>query len=543
MSDERPVAPEADPDEKAERKKKDKLRSAWISFVGRIVAQIVGAAATIVLGLTVAGRLPGRSHAPEPSALPSPQRPAAEARSAGAPPALVVLPLDNFSRDPQQDFFADGMTESLIASLSRIRALRVISRTSAMRYKGVKKPLPEIARELGVDLIVEGSVARDGPRVRITAQLIDARTDSHLWADSYERPMKDVLSLQAEVASAIARQIDVVLTPGELGRLAPTGTVDPEAYAAYLKGRYAWNARTREGFESAIRYFIQAIGHDPGYAAAFAGLADSYLLQGLASFDTLPSEDALKRARAAAERAIALDPELAEAHTSLAAIRHRYDWDLKAAEAGFRRASELNPGYVTAHQWYANLLAEQGRHDEALREARRAVELDPLSPLMQRTLAYAHYMARRFEEAENKARDVVELDPRSQSAYSMLARVLLARGDPQGAVAVCERIRAEDRGDELQVLWGYAQARAGHPERARELLRSLRARSRELQPHQEGLLLVGLGENDAALSAFERALLRRSDYLLGLKTLPLLDALRAEQRYHALVKKVGPGAG
>jgi len=549
MSDERPVLPEAERDDKAEKnekKKKDKLRSAWISFIGRIVAQVVGAVATIVLGLAIAGRLPGKQTGSEEKAPASSERRPArpDARPAGSPASLVVLPLQNFSGDPQQEFFADGMTEALISSLARIRALRVISRTSAMQYKGTRKPLPEIARELGVDLIVEGSVARDGTRVRITAQLIDAANDSHLWAESYERPTKDVLALQAEVASAIARQINVVLTPGELGRLAPSGTVNPEAYAFYLKGRYAWNQRTREGFDSAIRYFIQAIGEDPKYAAAFAGLSDTYSLQGSFNYEALPFPEAMTRAKAAAEKAVALDEHLAEGQTSLAWIRYRYDWDLPAAEAGFRLAIGLNPGYVTAHQWYSILLGEQGRQEEALAEAKRALQVDPLSPLMHRNLALIHYYARRLEEAEAKARDSLEMDSRSAGAHFTLARILNARGDHEGAIAAAEMVPPEQRSNELSAMLGYAYAQAGQLAKARELLAQFRASSRRrpVAPHHEAVLQIGLGDRDAAFQAFERALAQRSPYLLGLRTFPLLDPLRGDPRFSALVKKVGLAA-
>lgn len=548
MSDDQPAPPPSeaargDKDDKDEKKKKDKIRSVWISFVGRVVAQVVGAVATIVLGLAIAGRLPGTRSGPDEKPPAPSERPAArpDSKPAGGRASLVVLPLQNLSGDPQQEFFADGMTEALISSLTKIRALRVISRTSAMQYKGTRKPLPEIARELSVDLILEGSVLRDGARVRITAQLIDAAADEHVWAESYDRPIKDVLALQADVATAIARQVDVVLSPGELGRLAPRGTVNPEAYAFYLKGRYAWNQRTREGFDSAIRYFVQAIGEDPNYAAAFAGLADTYSLQGSFNYEALPFAEAMDRAKRAADKAVALDEDLAEAQTSLAWVRYRYDWDWKKAEAGFRLAIDLNPGYVTAHQWYSILLGEQGRHDEALAEAQRALLADPQSPLMWRNLALVHYYARRFEEAEAKARDALELDSRAAGAHFVLARILNARGDHEGAIAAAERVPPEQRSNELLAMLGYAYAQAGQTARARHVLAQFQAaaRQRPVAPHHEAVLQIGLGDKDAAFQAFERALAQRSPYLLGFRTFPLLDPLREDPRFQALVKKVG----
>jgi len=353
-----------------------------------------------------------------------------------------------------------------------------------------------------------------------------------------------VRALQAEVAGAIARQINVVLTAGELGRLAPTGTVSPEAYGFYLKGRYAWNHRTQEGLDSAIRYFTQAIGEDPGYAAAFAGRADTYALLGLASFGALPPREAMTRAKAAAEKALELDESLAEAHTSLAWVRFRYDWDFTAAERGFRRAVELNPGYATAHQWYSIYLANLGRHDEALVEAQRALELDPLSPLMHRNLGNIHYLARRFEKAEAEAREAVELDSRALASRLLLVRILSGRGELQDAIEACEQIPPPERNDETLVLLGYAYARAGHRSRAQELQRQLLAasRPRPAAANHLALMHVGLGETDAALRELERAVAERLDYVVGLKTNPLLDPLRSDPRFRALLRRVGlPG--
>jgi TolB-like protein/Tfp pilus assembly protein PilF len=549
MPEEQPAPPpiEAGQDEK-KKKKKDKVRSAWISFIGRIVAQVVGAVATIVLGLVVAQRLQDKPDAPEgrgtrPAA--SAERRAPGAQTAGRRDAsLAVLPLQNLSGDPQQEYFADGMTEALIANLAKIRALRVISRTSAMHYKGTKKPLLEIARELGVDSVVEGSVARQGNRVRVTAQLIDARSDEHLWAQSYERPLSDVLALQADLAGAIAREVNVVLSAGELGRLAPSGSVDPEAYAFYLRGRHAWNQRTIESLESAIRYFTQAIGEDPGYAAAFSGLADSYSLLGGFLLGAMPPREAMTRAKAAAEKALALAPHGAEAQTSVAWVRFRYDWDWAGAERGFRRALELNPGYATAHQWYAVYLGEMGRHEDALPVARRAVDIDPLSPLMRRTLARIHMLAGRLDEAETEAREAIELDPGAVASHLLLVQVLIARGDHRGAIEVCEGISSSQRTGELLVLLGYALARSGQRGRAQEALEKLQASSRErpASPHHLALLYVGLGDHDAAFRALEKAVAERSDYVVGLKAHTLLEPLRRDRRYQALLQRVGlPG--
>jgi len=398
--------------EKKKKKKKAKVRSAWISFAGRIVAQIVGAAATIVLGIYLV-----TSHRGEPDRAAS--RVPRVASTLGAEPSLAVLPFDNYSGDASQDYFVNGMTEALIADLARVSGLRVISRTSSMHYQGQKKSVPEIAGELGVDLLVEGSVARSGNRIRITAQLIDGATDEHIWARSYEEKVEDVFALQSRIATAIAAEIR-----GAVSSSAGTGArraVDPAVYDLYLRGRNAWNTRTPEGFELARTYFLQAIEKDPSFALAHAGLADTYQVAGLLS----GNGDGPARARASAERALALDDSLGEAHASLAGTLHRPIADIPRAEAEFKRAIELNPGYATAHQWYAIMLAEEGREREALEHAERAVALDPLSGAMRQTLALVNYYGRRYDRAIADGRRALELAPQLNLARQVVARSLV----------------------------------------------------------------------------------------------------------------------
>jgi TolB-like protein len=283
------------------------------------------------------------------------------ARPANRINSIAVLPLENLSHDPEQEYFADGMTDALITDLSKIGSLRIISRTSAMHYKGINKTVPEIAKELNVDGIVEGSVMRSGNRVRITAQLIQARTDQHLWAESYERDLRDVLVLQSDVAQAVANEIKIKLTPQEQIQLRRRRPVDPEAYQLYLKGRYYWNRRTEEGFHRAIEYFSGAIEKDPNYALAYAGLADCYNLLGV--FGYVPPRDAYPRGKAAATKALELDEELAEAHASLARNKIAFGWDWSGARREFERALELNPNYATAHYWYSYYYFAMGRLD------------------------------------------------------------------------------------------------------------------------------------------------------------------------------------
>jgi TolB-like protein/DNA-binding winged helix-turn-helix (wHTH) protein len=293
--------------------------------------------------------------------------------------SLAVLPLDNLSGDASQNYFADGMTDELITDLAQISALRVISRTSVMAYKGARKPLPQIARELNVDAVVEGTVLRSGDQVRITAQLIEASTDKHLWSQSYAGELRDTLSLQNRVAGAIADQIRINLTPQEQATLKNVKVVNPEAYESYLKGRYFWNKRTADGLKAALAYFKQAIEEDPKYAQAYSGLADTYALLGDWEYGVLAPNEAYPKAKAAAIKALELDNTLSEAHTSLAFSLDVFDWDWESAEREFRRAIELNPGYATAHHWYAWHLSEMGRNSEAVAEMRKAENLDPLS--------------------------------------------------------------------------------------------------------------------------------------------------------------------
>jgi non-specific serine/threonine protein kinase len=312
-----------------------------------------------------------RRAAPRKRAAPS----ATRRRAAKQIRSVAVLPLENLSGDTERDFFADGMTEALITDLAKIKALKVISRTSVMQYKGVRKPLPQIARELNVDAVVEGSVIRSGERVRITAQLIHAATDQHLWAESYERDLRDVLSLQNEVARTIAAEIQVKLTPQERAQLAATRAVDPEAHDLYLKGRHFWNKRTEEGLRKSLQLFEQAIDKDPTYAAGYAGLADAYNIMGY--YGVLSPRDSFPKARAAANKALELDPSAAEAHAALGVVKRDYEWDWQGGFKHFEQAIELNPNYPSAYHWRSALFTALGKHAEAMNDIRKARDLDP----------------------------------------------------------------------------------------------------------------------------------------------------------------------
>ena len=335
-------------------------------------------------------------------------------RSSPPPPirSLAVLPFENLSGDAQQDYFADGFTETLITTLARIQSLRVVSRTSAMHYKGNRQTLPAIARELGVEALVEGTVLRDGGRVRVTAKLVRAESDSPLWAESYEREMKDVLDLQNEVTRAIAREIQVKLTPREHAALTTARQVDPEAYELYLEGRYFWNKRTEATVSKARDSFLRAIARDPGYAVAYSGLADTYSSSGF-SYDlaALPPIEAFTKAKAAVARALAIDDTLADAHNSLGFIELTYDWDFPRAEAEFKRALQLDPKLANAHHWYAHELIATGRTAEALVEGQRALALDPLNPILNTHIGWHYIMAHQYDAAIAQLLKTLDLDP------------------------------------------------------------------------------------------------------------------------------------
>ena len=454
--------------------------------------------------------------------------------------SLAVLPLANLSGDPAQEYFSDGMTEELITDLSRISALRVISRTSVMQYKGAKKPMPQIAKELNVETVLEGSVQREGEIVRITAQLIEGRTDRHLWGGSYERDLGDVLALQSDVARAIAREIKVVVTPQEQARLTTTHSVNLEAHEAYLKGRFFWNKRTPEGFDKAVDFFQQAIEIDPTYAQAYAGLADSYTLMedyGL----LLPNRD-YPRAKAAAVKAVELDETLAEAHTALAAVMEDYDYDWSGAEREYKRAIELNPSYETAHQWYGALLSTLGRHQEALAEAKRARELAPLSARINLDVGWAFYWTRLYDEARAESRKTLDLDPNFAPAYTLLGWTSVRKHLFEEAIAEFQKaINLSGDSTANHVAIAYARAMAGETGKALTMLDELKKRSKytPVSSYQMAIIYVGLGEKGMALESLEMACEGEHYKWIGfLEVDPSFDPLSSEPRFKRLLRRM-----
>jgi TolB-like protein len=452
---------------------------------------------------------------------------------------LAVLPLENLMGDPTQEYLVDGMTEALIADLGQIEDLRVISRTSVMQYKGVKKALPQIARELNVDAVIEGSVLRSGGRVRITAQLIQATTDTHLWARSYERDLRDVLALQSDVAQAIANEIRVKLTPQEQARLARTGPVNPEAHDAYLKGRYYWNLRTEEGLKKGTELFQQAIEKDPDYALAYAGLADSYGVLGLRIL-TAPRE-AYPRAKAAASKALEMDGTLAEAHASMGLAELEYDWDWVVAEKEFKRAIELNPSYATAHQWYAVYLSAMGRHNEALAEIKRAEDLDPLSLIISVAGGSLFFAARRYDEAIAQCRKALELNAGFYLAHSCLGLVNGQEKRYEESVSEYQKaIGLEPGSPRLAAGLARAYAAAGRKSEALKIISNLRelSKQRYVSPYGIAMTYAALADLDQTFAWLEKAYQDRSVGLATLKVDPWVDPLRSDPRFQDLLRRM-----
>ena len=451
--------------------------------------------------------------------------------------SLAVLPFENLSGDAEQDYFADGMTDSLITSLAQVHALRVISRTSVMQYRRANKALPRIAEELDVDAVVEGTVSRAGDRVRITAQLIQATTDRHLWAQSYEREARDVLSLQREVAAAIAQAVEVKLQPEEKVRMTRAAApVQPEAYEDYLKGRFYWSKRSPETSLKAVGYFQQAIARDPAYAPAYSGLSDTYRafdVQGLA-----PPRECMPKAEEAARKALALDDTLAEAHASLAGVLYRYDWDWPGAEREFRLSLELEPSYAEGHRAYAVYLMTVRRHEEALAEAQRARELSPLSLVINTELGMALVRLGRYDEAIEQLRKTLEIDPKFFRAYQTMALAYEGKGDWPRALEVLEKRPGRGQGQGNAWL-GYAYGVTGRRQEALEVLARIEKSSHEhyVSPQSFAVVHLGLGETEQAMAWLEKAYDGRAFEVLGFSG-GLFDRLRGDGRFQDLLRRM-----
>ncbi len=456
--------------------------------------------------------------------------------------SIMVLPLENLSGDPSQEYFADGVTDALIGNLAKIGGLHVISRTSSMHYKGTKKSLPEIAREIKVDAIVEGTVQRSGDRVVIRAQLIRAATDGHVWVETYERPMRDVLDLQSEIAQTIAREVQIQMTPAEQARLTVRHPVRPKAFDDYLQGRYLyWNRRTEENLKKAIDHFQSAIREDPNYAQAYVGIADCYSALGTVQVGTFPPIEVRKLAEEAATKALALDPTLGEAQTALGYVKH-YNWDWAGAEQDFKRAIDLNPNYANAHNFYASFLMSRGRVDESIAASNRARELDPFSLSISVQRGFLLENARRYDEAIEQLRSVIAMNPNHYSAHWVLGHAYAANKQFDQAIAAAERaVELSDRAPGALGILGLVYGLAGRKDDANTVLNELLElnKTRYITPAALVNIYIGLGQKDQAFIWLERAFQERSNYLAYLKVFPLMDPLRSDPRFADLVQRVG----
>jgi len=451
--------------------------------------------------------------------------------------SLVVLPLENLTGDKEQDYFADGMTDDLTANLAKIRSLRVISRSTAMAYKGTHKPLSEIARELRVDAVVEGTVLRAGNRVRITAELVQVSTDHHLWAETYESQIGDVLALQNRVSSAIVDEIRINLTPEDKERLAKNPSVSPEAYEDYLKGRYYWNKRSGDGFTKAIGYFEDATRKDPQYALAYAGLADCYGIIGATIYGTVPAEEAAPKAKAAAIRALEIDPSLAEAETSLATAKFNYDWDWAGASEGFKQAIQMDPKYATAYQRYSLYSIAMGRFDDSFEQIKRARDLDPLSISINSSFGWRLYLARQYDRSIAQLRDTLEMDPNYEWAHLILGQAYEQKGEFNLALAELKKAVELSRNSPLMVsALAHAYAVQGNTAEAQKLLAQLMTQSRTqyVSPYYIAVVYLGLGKNAIAMNWLDKAFADRSNGLVFARVEPELDPLRSDPRFIAI---------
>ena len=457
--------------------------------------------------------------------------------------SLAVLPLGNLSGDSAQEYFAESMTEALVTRLGKIGGLRVISHTSTMHFKGTHETLPEIARQLNVDAVVEGAVLRAGTRVRVTAQLVEASTDRHLWAETYERDLRDVLVLQDEIARAIAHEVQIRLSP--LEQISLARPVDPEAYDLYLRGRYEWNEWTQPGLKRSIEYFEQAVQKDPSYAPGWAGLSDAYSLLGLFGF--LPPEVALPKAKAAALRAVDLDDGLSEAHVSLAGVSLHLEWAWSTAARESRRAVALNPNNAMAHQWYGYLLSATGQADAAIAEMQRALDLDPLSPNKQNSLAATLYRAGRYDEALQYFRQVPDPDAVSESRHRRMATIYERKGRQREAMAEWLTGLRLGGKKELAAAGEREYRSSGYPEAKRTLLwgdvREAQGRAKNAYPRPLAFDVAAdyaqLGETDKAFDWLNRAFREREGAMMYLNVDERLEALRSDPRFKDLVRRIG----
>ena len=479
--------------------------------------------------------------------------PTPRAMAASQPPArktrLLVLPFENLSGDPTQDYLADGFTEEMITQLARLRPeqLAVIARATAMHYKGTRQRPDRIARELKVDYLVEGSIRREGTGVRVSAQLIQASDQTHRWAQTYDRDLSNALALQSEVAGAIANEIHLALSPQTQAQLSVRRALDPAAYDDYLRGRYHISRPHPEAIAQSVTWFERAIEKDPGYPLAYASLSHALALLAMVPFDVLPPREAMPKAQAAAARALELDPSLPEAHAALAVVRHHYDWNWKGAEQEYQKALELNPDYPGARLRYAWLLLSLSRREEALAEVQRAQqtarETDPhLLVVIRATRAAAFYFAREYDHCIRECREAMELDSTYFLLHYLLARAHARKGALAKAGAILKKIGENFDKIPLTAMGaGLVHAVAGRKRQARAVLKLLRAQTsqRYIPATYIGTLYAATGEPEAAFEWLEKAYEERADGLTLLNVEPMVDTLRPDPRFQSLIRRIG----
>jgi TolB-like protein/Tfp pilus assembly protein PilF len=496
-----------------------------------IVVVIIGTALSV--GLFFFGRYSVQTPRQNASAA----RTEAAAVSTIPQKSIAVLPFDNLSRDPDNAYFCEGVQDEILTRLAKVADLKVISRTSTQHFKSTPDNLPQIAKQLGVTNILEGSVQKANDQVRVNVQLINALNDTHLWADTYDRKLTDIFAVESEIAKNIAESLQAKLTGWEKSSIAKAPTTNPEAYELYLKGRFFWNKRTGPDLRKAIEYFEQAIAKDPNYALAYAGMADSYLL--LPTYGSASSQEVIPPARTAAKKALELDDSLAEAHASFGLLA-TIELDLERALSELERAVQLKSNYATAHHWLALAYMTLGRFDPAIAEGKRAIELDPLSLIINADCSWLYICARRYDEAEAQARKALEIDPRFFLAHHYLGLVLQLKGRLDEAIAEFQK-SFELNGDPYSLaMLGHAYARKGQKEEAQKVLARLKegGKTRDT-PYAMALVYLALGEKDRAIDELERGYREgETNYLFVIKVDPLLDDLRGDPRFEALVQKV-----
>jgi TolB-like protein/tetratricopeptide (TPR) repeat protein len=454
--------------------------------------------------------------------------------------SIAVLPFDNLSRDPDNAYFCEGVQDEILTRLAKVADLKVISRTSTQHFKSTPDNLPQIAKQLGVAHILEGSVQKANDQVRVNVQLINALTDAHLWADTYDRKLTDIFAVESEIAKAIAETLQARLSGSEKSSIAQAPTVNPEAYELYLRGKFFAEKRTGADLRKSIDYYDQAIAKDPGYPLAYVGLADSHLL--LTAYGAISTKEAASPARAALKKALALDDSLAQAHASSGLLAN-LELDLNRAITELERAIQLNPNYATAHHWIALPLMAIGQSDRAIVEGKRAIELDPLSLICNADLAWVYFNARRYDETEAQARKTLEMDPRFYVAHYYLGEALQFKGKLTDATAEYQKSFESNNDPFSLAMLGQACARQGKTDEARKVLARLReqAKSQYVSPYAFAVVLTALGDKPHAIDELERNYDDTGFYISLIKVDPLFDDLRGDPRFEALVQKIARG--